>query len=389
MLNLPGVKLAYLSSSIIPSRSANSIHVMKMCQALTECGHEVTLFAPDARKEVEAGVKDCYEYYGVKPFFILRKIVWFKWLGRAYFSGILIAVNAALGSYRLAFARCLPSAFFAALLRVPVIFEYHQPVSDSGRLAKLNEFLFKRLIRHKSFVGFVAITHALKTHYLARYPELEGRICVAPDGSDPFPFHCEAVTLSSPSGRLQVGYVGQLYSGKGMEVVSKLCHLAPFADFHVVGGLQPDIEKWKTEIKADNIAFHGYVPHAQAPGFISAFDVLLLPNQNKVTWHKAGGDIGQWTSPLKMFEYMSAGKPIISSDLPVLREILQDDVNALLCPPEDITAWVNALKRLEDPSLRERLGKRALSDFICNYTWKRRAQTIMEHFQDAHGGVRH
>ena len=388
MLNLPQAKLAYLSSSIIPSRSANSIHVMKMCQALSGLGIDVTLFAPRINVGAEPIVSDIYRRYGVQQAFPIVRVGWFKWLGRAYLSGLLAALNARRRQCKLALSRCLPSAFFAALFNVPVIFEFHQPISDSGRLSKLNEFLFKRLIRRKSFVGFVAITHALKAHYLERYPELEGRICVAPDGSDPFPLHCEAVTLSSRAGRLQVGYVGQLYSGKGMEVVSKLCHLAPFADFHVVGGLQPDIEKWKAEIKAENITFHGYVPHAQTPGYIAAFDVFLLPNQNKVTWHKAGGDIGQWTSPLKMFEYMSAGKPIISSDLPVLREILQDDVNALLCPPEDIAAWVNALKRLEESSLRQRLGEQALSDFTCNYTWKRRAQIIMEHFQDAYDGVR-
>lgn len=388
MLNAPqvevGCKLAYLSGSVIPSRSANSIHVMKMCQALAECGHEVTLFSPDIRKEAEQGVTSFYGYYGVRPIFSLRRAAWFKWFGRAYISGFIISLRVTFGNYSLALARCLPSAFFAALFNVPVIFEYHQPVSDSGRLSKLNEFLFKRLIQSKSFVGFVAITHALKAHFLERYPELEGRVYVAPDGSDPFPERFEGGALTPRPGRLQVGYVGQLYSGKGMEVVSKLCYMAPFADFHVVGGLQADIDKWQREISADNIVFHGFVPHAQTPGYIAAFDVLLLPNQYKITWHKAGGDIGQWTSPLKMFEYMSAGKAIISSDIPVLREILQDDVNALLCPPEDIVAWVNALRRLEVPSLRARLGGRALTDFMNSYTWRRRAQAIMEHFQDAY-----
>lgn len=360
---------------------------MKMCQALVDIANDVTLFAPDISYGIEASEADVFSFYGVKPSFVIRHVPWYKWLGRSYFSGFLAAMQVRLGGYHLAFSRCLPSALFTALFNVPVIFEYHQPINDSGRLSKLNDYLFKVLVRRKSFIGFVAITHALKAHYLERYPELEGRICVASDGSDPFPLHYETVTLPSRSGLLQVGYVGQLYSGKGMEVVSELCHLAPFADFHVVGGLQLDIEKWKAEIKADNITFHGYVPHAQTPGYIAAFDVLLLPNQNKVTWHKAGGDIGQWTSPLKMFEYMSAGKPIISSDLPVLREILQDDVNALLCPPEDIAAWVNALRRLEEPSLRERLGGRALSDFTCNYTWKRRSEKIMEHFRSVHEGM--
>jgi len=374
------MKVAYLSGSTIPSRKANSIHVMKMCQALAEEGHDVSLFAPDVPDGAETGIDDIYAYYNVKPIFSFMEVAWCRWFGRAYVSGLLAALNIVRSKFDLAIARCLPSAFFAALFKAPVIFEFHQPISDSGRLSKLNEFLFKRLIRSRSFVGFVSITHALKAHFLEHYPELQGRICVAPDGSDPFPQQFEAVALPPRPGRLQVGYVGQLYAGKGMEIVSKLCHLAPFADFHVVGGLQSDIDKWQAELTAENITFHGFVPHARTPGYIAAFDVLLLPNQNRITWHKAGGDIGQWTSPLKMFEYMSAGKAIISSDIPVLREVLEDEVNALLCPPDDIEAWVKALHRLEDSALRARLGERALAEFLEKYTWQRRAQTIMAHF---------
>lgn len=351
-----------------------------MCQSLVGNDCSVVLFSPNVRVGIEPGVSDVREYYGVGSGFLFRRVFWSGFFGREYISGLLAAIEVFRQGYNLALSRCLPSAFFAALFNVPVIFEFHQPISDSGRLSRLNEFLFKRMIRRKSFVGFVAITHALKAHYLERYPELDGRICVAPDGSDPFPPQFETVTLPSRPGRLQVGYVGQLYSGKGMEVVSKLCHLAPFADFHVVGGLQSDIDKWRAELTAENITFHGYVPHSQTPGYIAAFDVLLLPNQNKITWHKSGGDIGQWTSPLKMFEYMSAAKAIISSDIPVLREVLQDEVNALLCPPDDVEAWVQALHRLEDAALRAHLGERALADFLANYTWQRRAQNIMAHF---------
>lgn len=372
------MKVAYLSASVLPSRAANSVHVVKMCQALVDNGHAVTLFAPNVKIGTELGVSDIYAYYGVKPNFLIQKKAWYKYFGRFYLSGFLSALTAFRGGYDIVLARCLPSALFSALFNIPVIFEFHQPISDSGRLSSFNDFLFKRLIRSNSFIGFVSITYALEKHFLEHYPELEGRICVAPDGSDPFPMQFKAAPLPSRPDRLQVGYVGQLYAGKGMEVVSKLCELAPFADFHVVGGLQSDIDKWLTVLSGiKNITFHGFVPPSETSGFIAALDVLLLPNQHKITWHKAGGDIGQWTSPLKMFEYMSAGKPIVSSDIPVLREVLRDEHNALLCPPDDIESWVAALRRLEDRSLRKKLGAQALKDFTDLYTWRRRAQKIL------------
>lgn len=354
---------------------------MKMCQALADSGCDVSLFAPDVREGVESGVDDVYDYYGVKSVFAIKKVAWKKWIGRDYLSGLLAALSVARGDYNLVLARCLPSAFFSSFFKVPVIFEYHQPIADSGRLSWVKDKLFRNLIRRESFVCFVAITEALKAYYVECYPELKGRIHVAPDGSDPFPLVPEPLSLRGRGERLQIGYVGQLYSGKGMEIISQLCRAVPSMDFHVVGGLQTDIEKWQRVVQEANITFHGFVPHSQAPSYIAAFDVLLLPNQNRITWHKAGGDIGQWTSPLKMFEYMSAGKAIVSSDLPVLKEVLQHEHNALLCAPDDIDAWVAALRRLEDNTLRDKLGAQALSDFTERYTWQRRAQQILAVFE--------
>lgn len=379
------MKIAYLSASTIPSRAANSVHVMKMCQAFAQLGHEVTLYAPDSATETDAAARaDCHARYGVAGNFDIRWVWWSRILGRQYTSGLVAAQAARRAGAQIALARCLPSALFAARAGIPVMFEYHQPISDSGRLSRLNEWLFRQLIATPAFLGLISITHALKAHFLEHYPQLEGRILVAPDGADPFPPGVVPAQLDARPGRLQVGYVGQLFAGKGMEVVAELCKAAPFADFHVVGGLEHDIARWREALAGQqNITFHGFVPHVRTAEFIAAFDVVLLPNQNRITWHKAGGDIGRWTSPLKMFEYMAAGKPIISSDVAVLREVLEDGRNALLCPPEDTSAWVAALHRLDDPSLRDQLGQQALADFEHHYSWRRRANRILTHHATA------
>lgn len=68
------MKIVYISNSIIPSRTANSIHVMKMCQAFADNGHEVVLLAPDVKEQYEKSVTDVYEYYGVRKNFIIEKV---------------------------------------------------------------------------------------------------------------------------------------------------------------------------------------------------------------------------------------------------------------------------------------------------------------------------
>jgi glycosyltransferase involved in cell wall biosynthesis len=87
-------------------------------------------------------------------------------------------------------------------------------------------------------------------------------------------------------------------------------------------------------------------------------------------------------SPLKLFEYMAWGKPILCSDLPVLREVIEDRRNGLLLPPDDPAKWVAALNRLvANPAEGERLGKNARSDFLTRHTWRQRADRVLDGLQ--------
>ena len=94
--------------------------------------------------------------------------------------------------------------------------------------------------------------------------------------------------------------------------------------------------------------FHGHVPPSQVPNFLRVFDVMIAPYQPVVPLHGGVGDNAKWVCPLKMFDYMAAGKPIICSDHPVLREILSHEKDALLCAPMDVVGWADALSRLRD-----------------------------------------
>jgi glycosyltransferase involved in cell wall biosynthesis len=184
-----------------------------------------------------------------------------------------------------------------------------------------------------------------------------------------------------------VGYVGNLQSGKGMEIIAELTKKCDWAHFHIVGGTARDLAVWKQALDGyENITFYGYLTPAETEKYRQACDVLLAPNQAAVLTHQ-GKDIGQWTSPLKVFEYMASGKAILASDLPVLREVLENGRNALLRPPDNIEQWVEGLEELHrNEALRERLGKTAQREFVEKYTWQARAEKVMGFIESQSNG---
>ncbi|MHA1932082.1 MAG: glycosyltransferase, partial [Promethearchaeota archaeon] len=345
-----------MSSSALPSRTANSIHVMKMCQAFAMNGHDVILLAPDL-PNLEPKVKDIYQFYGVKQLFTIRKLLWIQTIGKGSFYGFLSALIAKKLKPDLVYGRFIPGCFFSGIMRLPVIFEAHASIES---FSAIRRWMFSKLMKRRELKRVVVISNALKQYFQENYRILDNRILVAHDGAD-IPQKSERISFFR-SDRLQVGYIGQLYPGKGMEVVSKLAKALPLIDFHVVGGYDSDITQWKEKTSGlNNIVFHGFIQHAQVDRYRQSFDILLAPFQRKVA-DFGGSDISEWMSPLKIFEYMSVKRPIISSDLPVIREVLNES-NSLLVDPEDINSWIEAIRKLQDPKLREKLSVNAYEDF--------------------------
>jgi len=114
---------------------------------------------------------------------------------------------------------------------------------------------------------------------------------------------------------------------------------------------------------------------------MASFVVALLPNQARVIVSGGTVDIGRWTSPLKLFEYMAAGRPIVASRLPVLEEVLADGLNALLVDPSAPDDWAVQIRRLiDDPMLAQQLAMTAHRDFVQKYSWTARAMRMAEIF---------
>jgi glycosyltransferase involved in cell wall biosynthesis len=179
--------------------------------------------------------------------------------------------------------------------------------------------------------------------------------------------------------RFTLGYTGHLYPGRGRELLLELAKKLPQVSFLVVGGERQDISNFQAEIQVEqvqNLILTGFVPNAELPLYQAACDVLLMPYQQKVA-ASSGGDIARYLSPMKLFEYLACQRPIVSSDLAVLQEVLNPQ-NAILSPADDLAAWVHAIQSLQsDPELRERLARQARQD-AQRYTWEMRARRILE-----------
>jgi glycosyltransferase involved in cell wall biosynthesis len=374
------LKLAYLSNSKIPSREANSIHVMKMCQAFAMLGHEVTLFAPAVHEGIEPDVSDPFAFYGVRQCFDLRKLSWRSIKGRGWIYAWEAARLAHRSAPDAAFGRCLHSCAVAARLGIPTVWDAHMLTFLHRRSERL---LFRWMTAAAAFKGMTTNCDSLRRCILDEVPHLRNRITVAHNGADPLPEKLTPSDLSNEQGRLSVGYVGHLYPGKGLEIVREIAAKAPWADFHVVGGQEATVEDLRNDpTLPHNIRIHGFVPPAQAERLILAFDVVLAPYQHEVQI-AGGGETATWMSPLKLFTYMSAGRAILCSDLPVLREIIEHGRNGLLVPPNDSAAWLRALHQLSsDPAERKRLGTAAHADFLARHTWEQRATRVLSCFTD-------
>jgi glycosyltransferase involved in cell wall biosynthesis len=369
--------ICYLSSSDIPSRAANSMHVMRMCQALAQNGHCVELIA----KHGDPSDANVFAHYGIAPGFTIircQRPRFRKLLGDFQFAREVAHLVRERPWPQLFFARHIYSLASVAALPVPMMFEAHTPPVNI-----LQRTVECWVYRQSHFKRLIVISNALKSEYRRLFPWLPAaKILVARDAADPTENTADRPPDANWPGRagaLQIGYVGHLYPGRGIGLIVSLARRVPEADFHLVGGMDQDLQRWKQIDAPINLFFHGFVAPRDLPGYFAHFDVMLAPYQQRVLGVGRKKETSRWMSPLKVFEYMAAGKPMVCSDHPVLHEVLTHRVNCWLVPPSDLEAWVQAISLLStDSALRVALGARARSDFNARHTWKQRAAAILD-----------
>ena len=349
---------------------------MKMAAAFQAEGISTLLVAYRGEGETHASGA-LASLYGTRADFAVRRLAGLRIRGAG---GLYVACAIGLSLLWRAdviYTRGARIAAAACAMRQRTVLELHHAIEPHTRSARY----MRRFLASRHAVRLVVITEALRRRVLKDFDCAPHLVVVAPDGADAIEPSAKTSVQRPESDLFRVGYVGHLYPGKGMELIEALAKGLDWARFVVVGGTEKDLAYWRRRTRSQsNIAFEGYVVHAQVASHLASFDAALLPNRATVAAYGSPSlDIGPWTSPLKAFEYMAAGLPIVASDQENLRELLMNDDNALLCPTDDIDAWVAALEKLrDDTGLRRRLGETARARFLERYTWTNRARMLID-----------
>ncbi len=372
------MKIACISTSRVPSDTANSIQLMKTCQALARLGHQVHLLVPG---EGRADWAKLSEQYGLSTPFEITWLPSNPSLKRNDFAWTAVR-RARKIKAELLYTWTGQSAVFGLLSRFPVIFEIHDQFTG-----KLGPLWFRAFLRVNGRKRVLPITQALLGKLEARFGSIPPeQVVIAPNGVDLEQYD----DLPAPAAaRRQLGLpdgptvlcAGHLYAGRGVELFLGLAERFRQASFVWVGGRPADVTALQQKTRAsglDHVTFTGFVSQRRLPAFQAAADVLLMPYARSIAG-SSGGNSAEICSPMKMFDYLAAGRAILTSDLPVIHEVLNSQ-NAVFAAPEDLNAWSEALGRLlADESLRARLGAQARSDAAA-YTWLERARRALAGF---------
>ncbi len=386
------MKLWYITNMRIPTEKAHGLQIVKMCEAFTQLGIEVQLIVPFRRQSPQMQqVESVWKYYEVMSLFPIQQLpspdfILFDKILPARFSqalyvvqSLIFALMAVVKTMRtegIYYTRDWYVLFILALAKRwhgrRIFFEVHE-IHGTARPK-----LLRWLLRHID--GLIVITQALHAYYEQCGMAAE-KIIVAADGIDErrltqqIPKEDARKQLGVPPDKTIICYTGHLFGWKGVYTLAEAMRDLPDEYWlYIVGGMETDrqaLQHFIAEQRLPRITLTGHVPYHAVPCYLAAADVLILPNSGTANISR------ECTSPLKLFEYMAAQRPIVASDLPSLREVLRDGENACLIPPDDPLALAAGIQRVMcDPAMQTQLVERAYSDAQA-YTWNNRAKKIV------------
>jgi len=367
------MKLAYLSTARVPDDWAHVFHIMHMCEAFAHQGAEVKLVVPRRGATPTGGRQDPFEYNGVESNFTIVRLPCLD---------LFPGTTSRLLFYIRNISFFISARFYLWFIKVDVIYTREAWAGYFFR----NFFFEAHTAQGRSLLfsgarSIVCLTSFIKDIFVKRgFPARN--ILVEPDAVNLKQFahlipKVEARTKCGlPQDKSLIGYVGTLKTmniDKGLHAAITAMKAVPEAMLVVVGGDREHVEEYRSLAEhgglASRVIFTGTVPHASVPVYLSAFDVVVAPFPDIEHYRL-------YMSPLKVFEYMASGIPMVVSDLPSLREILTEKT-ARFVKAGDVKELALALNNLlSHPDIAQVQGLAARKE-VERYTWDKRAERIL------------
>jgi glycosyltransferase involved in cell wall biosynthesis len=381
-------ELVLVANTRFPSRRAQGLQVAQVSAAFARAGVRTTLLVADRRAHVQLPVgADPFAWYGVPegPRPMVVPIASVDWIERV--PRVLQYVPARL--QELTFAR---NAAVHVLTRWPEVCVLAREVECALHLVRRGHartFLEIHRVpggrtRRKWLLeaargvrGLVAISGGVRDD-LARLGVAGDAVVVEHDGFEPARFEGRPGRtrarreLDLPADARIVVYTGGLLAWKGVDVLVDAARALPGAYFVIAGGLEADVARLRARVGGlANVRIDGFQAPERIALYLAAGDVGVVPNRSQPAIS------ARYTSPLKVFESMGAGLPLVVSDLPSLREILRADQDAVFVAPDDARALAAGIERLlADPALCARLSASSRAR-APEHTWSARADRLL------------
>lgn len=253
---------------------------------------------------------------------------------------------------------------------VPVVYEAHEVFSDGASSKKASRISHMEDAVLRGATAVITITDQLAIKLRERYG-VDRKMVVIPSATA-LPDIAPCKNWTRPG--LSIMYAGSLYGWKGAQDLVASAQYLPGCRITIIGGDANAIEPLRATLGQDGatVEFLGHLSHREVMQKLGQTCIAVLPNRK--------GSVSEFTSPLKLFEYMAAGCAIVVSDLPVFHEILAAEDAAWFAPgnPEELAASIRRL--LANPGRTEEMGRR-MQEMAKNYTWDARAKKLIALFQ--------
>lgn len=370
------MRIAVISDMAPGSHKAYAINVAKTSGGLVRLGHDVTVFcrAPEEGWTVQAAGAA----YG-EPLLKWRAFPGERQADehlshKHYLQGISnwAAQAIAEGGFDAVYARHCWGAIRCAQLGIPTVVETHlDPIDDwlggqtAVRMASANPTHGCDAMR-----GVVTISPQLAEKYFALGAD-PARTRIVPDAVDPamfVPGDDLGPDLLGPRSKPRVLFAGNLYPLNGIPTMLECAARMPELEFHFVGGPESEVRSVASRAPA-NVVCHGPVPHRCVPACLWHADVLVLPLSAK---HPAR----LWASPVKLGEYLASGRPVVCSDLPALRALVDAPAVRWFAPDDAASLAEGVRMAVAEPQPAGRAS--AVDRFVSEHTYERRASVITD-----------